>query len=32
MGPIGGRTGTALCTSLPVGDGGALATVDRLAC
>jgi len=27
MGPTGGRTGTALCTSLPVASGGAQAAV-----
>jgi len=30
MGPIGGRTGTALCTSSPVAAGGAQAAVRRL--
>jgi len=32
MGPIGGRSGTALCTSSPFVDGGAQVAVDRPAC
>ena len=31
MGPIGGRTGTALCTSSPVAAGGAQVAMGRLA-
>jgi len=31
MGPIGKRTGTALCTSSPVAAGGAQAAVSRAA-